>query len=329
MTSKTGKAPAGGARDFGKTGLVVSRLGYGAMELTGAPRARDLSEADAIKFINSVVDSGINYIDTSIDYGWSEMLIGKALQHRRSDFYLASKCGCQVGIEGPHEKGESHTFTPENITAGVEQSLRRLKTDYLDVVQVHGSPNRKELEELGAIDAIGELKRRGLIRHGGISTRMPLLEEFIDVDAFTVFQVPYSALQRANEDALAVLKRAGKSVVIRGITGRGAPAKNWTTRPIGTVGGEVREIWEKAKLDEIIGGMSRIEFMIRFALTNENVDVALVATTDPAHLASDIEIAAKGPLDKELYRKACERLAVAGSAPGKGKYAKGGPTPVL
>ena len=59
--------PAGGARRMGQTGLVVSRIGYGAMELAGAPKARALDERDAIKFINRVVDLGINYIDTSID----------------------------------------------------------------------------------------------------------------------------------------------------------------------------------------------------------------------------------------------------------------------
>src|SRR6478672_6363814 len=117
--------PAGGTRPLGKTGLLVSRIGYGAMELAGAPKARPLDERDAIRFINRVVDLGINYIDTSIDYGLSERLIGKALEHRRSDFILATKCGCKVGVEGAEKHhGESHTFTFENVMAGIEQSLR-------------------------------------------------------------------------------------------------------------------------------------------------------------------------------------------------------------
>src|SRR5436305_7456898 len=122
---------ADGARQMGKTGLVVSRLGYGAMELAGAPKARAISESDAIRFINRVVDLGINYIDTSIDYGLSEQLISKALQHRRAEIILASKCACQVGIEGVGRGGEKHIYTRENVTAGVEQSLRRLRTDHL------------------------------------------------------------------------------------------------------------------------------------------------------------------------------------------------------
>jgi aryl-alcohol dehydrogenase-like predicted oxidoreductase len=114
----------GSRRRFGRTDLVVSRLGYGAMELAGAPKARAIEERDAIAFINRVVDLGITYIDTSIDYGRSEQLIGKALAHRRGEVVLASKCACQVGVEGADTGGEKHIYTGDNVTAGVEQSLR-------------------------------------------------------------------------------------------------------------------------------------------------------------------------------------------------------------
>ena len=328
MVNTSNANPAGGKRLLGGTGLTVSRLGYGAMELSGPPRARDLAEADAIRFINQVVDEGVNYIDTSIDYGLSETLIGKALAHRRDDFFLASKCACQAGLE-PHAHGEKHTFTGENVIAGVEQSLRRLKTDHLDVVQVHGNPTRKELEDGGVVDAMQKLKRDGKVRHIGISQRLPLLAEFVTADYFTVIQVPYSPLQRTNEDVIAALKQAGKAVVARGVTGRGAPAKDWATRPIGTRAGEVQELWERAKLDEILNGLSRLEFMIRFVLANPNIDVALAATTNPAHLKADIEIANRGPLDAATFKAACERLDAAGGGAGQGKYAGGGPTPVL
>jgi aryl-alcohol dehydrogenase-like predicted oxidoreductase len=329
MDNPTGTKLAGGARRMGQTGLIVSRLGYGSMELAGPPRARAIDERDAIRFINRVVDLGINYIDTSIDYGLSERLIGKALEHRRRDVILATKCACQVGVEGERHEGESHIYTGDNVKAGVEQSLSRLRTDYLDVVQVHGNPTRKQLEDGGVIDALLELQRQGKVRHLGISSRLPLLAEFVDVDYFTMVQVPYSALQRQNEDVIAALRQAGKAVVARGVTGRGAPAKGWTTRPIGTAAGEVQQLWQRARIDELLGGMSPIELMIRFALSNDDIDVALVATNDEAHLVADIEYAARGPLDAELYHAVCRRLAAAGGGPGQGKYHRGGPTPVL
>jgi aryl-alcohol dehydrogenase-like predicted oxidoreductase len=319
---------AGGARQMRNTGLAVSRLGYGAMELAGPPRARTIEERDVAKFLNRAVDLGINYIDTSIDYGLSERLIGKALEHRRAEIVLASKCACEVGIEGPREGGEAHIYTGENVTAGVEQSLRRLRTGYLDVVQVHGNPTRKELEDGGVIDALLKLQREGAVRHIGISSRLPLLAEFVDVDYFSVIQVPYSALQRQNEDVIAALRRSGKAIVARGVTGRGGPGKGWNTWPIGTAKGEVQELWQRAGLDELLGGMSRIEFMIRFAMANESIDVCLVATTDDVHLAADIDYANRGPLDAGLYQTACARLAAAGGGPGQGKYRSGGPTPV-
>ena len=98
-------------RILGRTGLEVTALGYGAMEL------RALEENEAEKILNAVLDAGINFIDTSIDYGRSEELIGRLIPHRRSEYFLASKCGCVPG-------GSDHVHTAENIRAGVENSLR-------------------------------------------------------------------------------------------------------------------------------------------------------------------------------------------------------------
>ena len=83
-------------RELGRTGLKVTTLGYGAMKLRGAPRARDISEAQAETILNKAVNAGINYIDTSIDYGLSEERIGRYISNRRAEYNLASKCGCLV-----------------------------------------------------------------------------------------------------------------------------------------------------------------------------------------------------------------------------------------
>jgi predicted aldo/keto reductase-like oxidoreductase len=74
-------------RELGRTRLQVTTLGYGAMELRGAPRARDISEAQAETILNKVLDAGINYIDTSVDYGLSEERIGRYISHRRAEYY--------------------------------------------------------------------------------------------------------------------------------------------------------------------------------------------------------------------------------------------------
>ena len=142
-------------RVLGRTGLQVTMLGYGAMELRGAPRARPTTEEQAETILNAVLDAGINYIDTSIDYGVSEERIGRYISHRRSEYYLASKCGCLVGAAtAPVGQVSPHVYTRDNIIAGVEQSLARMKTDYLDLVQFHISPSKQTLQANGSVDAL-------------------------------------------------------------------------------------------------------------------------------------------------------------------------------
>src|SRR5581483_8529883 len=89
--------------ELGRTGLQVTALGFGAMELRGEPRGRPVTPEQAQQVLNGVLDAGINYIDTSIDYGTSEEFIGRFLAHRRGEYILASKCGCVVGAPPPTE----------------------------------------------------------------------------------------------------------------------------------------------------------------------------------------------------------------------------------
>jgi aldo/keto reductase family protein len=183
-------------RKLGRTGLQVTMLGYGAMELRGAPRARDITDGQAETILNAVLDGGINYIDTSIDYGLSEERIGRYISHRRDSYYLASKCGCLVGAPpAPRGQRGPHLFTRENIVAGVEQSLARMKTDHLDVVQFHISPSRRTLEDNGAVEALLDLKAAGKVRFIGMSGTLPHLRDHIAMGVFDVFQIPYQPLK--------------------------------------------------------------------------------------------------------------------------------------
>jgi aryl-alcohol dehydrogenase-like predicted oxidoreductase len=204
-------------RQLGRTGLDVTMLGYGAMELRGAPRGRDISEGQAETILNAVLDAGINYIDTSIDYGVSEERIGRYIGHRRDEYFLASKCGCLVGAP-PAPRGERspHVFTRENITGGVEQSLKRMKTDHLDVVQFHSSPSAQTLEDNGAVEVLVDLKSAGKVRYIGMSATFPHLKDHIAMGIFDVFQIPYSAVEREHETAIAAASAAGAGIVIRG-----------------------------------------------------------------------------------------------------------------
>src|ERR1700729_1341682 len=124
---------------LGRTGEKVTKLGFGAMEL----RSRGLDPTTVDRLLNTVLDEGINFIDTSPDYGASEEHIGRAISHRRDEYFLATKCGCPVGetVGEAGPAGREHVFSRENVRAGVEQSLTRMRTDHLDLVQFHVSPS--------------------------------------------------------------------------------------------------------------------------------------------------------------------------------------------
>src|SRR5712692_4600751 len=195
---------------LGRTGLQVTRLGYGAMELRGAPRGRDVTDAQAETILHAALDAGINYIDTSIDYGQSEERIGRYIASRRSEYYLASKCGCVVGATpAPRGQRNPHVFTRANITAGVEQSLVRMKTDYLDVLQFHASPSQRTLEEHDALDTVLALKRAGKVRFVGMSSTLPHLADHVAMGVFDVFQIPYSAVEREHETVITAAADSG------------------------------------------------------------------------------------------------------------------------
>jgi aryl-alcohol dehydrogenase-like predicted oxidoreductase len=298
-------------RQLGRTGLQVTALGYGSMELRGAPRARDTTDEQAETILNAVLDAGINFIDTSIDYGVSEERIGRFISHRRSEFFLASKCGCLVDAPAVRGQRSPHVFTRENVVAGIEQSLVRMKTDYLDLVQFHISPSKQTLEENGALDAVLQLQKEGKVRFIGMSGTFPHLPEHIAMGVFDVFQIPYSAMEREHEAIIAAASAAGSGIIIRGGAAKGAPS-------VGKQSGLQWDRWRQAKLDDLLGDMTPMEFILRFTFSNPDLDTTIVGTANPDHLRENIDILLKGPLPADLYEAAKTRLATAGSVPRAG-----------
>jgi aryl-alcohol dehydrogenase-like predicted oxidoreductase len=296
-------------RELGRTGLQVTMLGYGAMELRGAPRARDITDNQAETILNAVLDSGINYIDTSVDYGLSEERIGRYISHRRDNYFLASKCGCLVGAPpAPRGQRSPHLFTRENIVAGVEQSLARMKTDYLDVVQFHISPSRQTLEENGAVEALLELRAAGKVRFIGMSGTLPHLRDHIAMGVFDVFQIPYSAVEREHETAISEAAAAGAGIVIRGGAAKGAPATEKQT-------GMQWDRWQRAHIVDLLDGATPVEFILRFTFSHPDMHTTIVGTVNPAHLQSNLDALRKGLLPPGVYAEAKRRLTDAGFVP--------------
>jgi aryl-alcohol dehydrogenase-like predicted oxidoreductase len=303
-------------RPLGRTEVLVTVLGYGAMELRGEPRSPALDDTQAARLLNAVLDEGINLIDTSIDYGPSEETIGRHLEHRRGEFFLASKCGCPLEEPPPGVRlRDVHDFRTENIRAGIEQSLRRLRTDHLDLLQVHMTPSPARMADDDTVATLQSLRDEGKVRFLGMSGTLPHLPDHIAMNVFDVFQIPYSAVQREHEDLITAARDAGAGTLIRGGAARGASSdeKNWGSEPIGLPEGEGQRRWSSSGIEEILDGMSRHEFTLRFTLSHPDLSSTIVGTSNLAHLRANVEIAKKGALPPVLYEEAKRRLPVNGA----------------
>jgi len=297
-------------RQLGRTGADVTILGYGAMELRGAPRGPAVADEDAGRVLNAVLDGGINLIDTSVDYGRSEELIGRYIGHRREEYFLASKCGCLLSPPADAPPPYPHDYRPANVRADVEQSLRRLGTDRLDLVQVHMSPSRAQLEADQTVPTLQALQAEGKVRFIGMSGILPNLPDHIAMGVFDVFQIPYSGLQREHEDLITEAAQAGAGTLIRGGAARGAPAadKDWRRGPLGLAEGEGQRRWESAGLADLLDGMTPMEFTLRFTLSHPDLSSTIVGTSSLDHLNGNLAVAERGPLPADVYEEARRRL---------------------
>jgi aryl-alcohol dehydrogenase-like predicted oxidoreductase len=302
-------------RPLGHTGADVTILGYGAMELRGAPRGPAIEDAQAGEVLNAVLDGGINLIDTSPDYGRSEELIGRYVGHRRDEYFLASKCGCPLDPPANATPPFAHDYRPENIRAGIERSLRRLDTDRLDLLQVHMSPSRAQMEADDTIATLVALRDEGKTRFIGMSGILPHLADHLAMGAFDVFQIPYSIVQREHEDLITAAAEAGAGTLIRGGAARGAPAddKGWRQGPLGLPEGEGQRRWESSGLDDLRGDMGRLEFVLRFTLSHPGLSSTIVGTSSVEHLRGNLACAEKGPLPADVYASVKEKLGAAGN----------------
>jgi aryl-alcohol dehydrogenase-like predicted oxidoreductase len=301
------------SRMLGNTGIELTALGYGAMAL------RDLDERQAAVVLNAVLDQGITFIDTSPDYWMSETFIGRAIAHRRDEYILASKCGCNVDETG-HNLEPKHVWTRAKLVENIERSLRLLKTDHIDIWQLHGSLPADLLSgrEHETIQTMLELKRQGKARAIGISfpnyganhpdypagAAYQYLPEMLGY-GFDTVQVVYGGLTRKCEGTIAQAAERGLGVIVRGVVRQ---YFDYYT-----------ELWHRAGLDELRApGESMNQFLIRFALNHPGLDTAIIGTGSVEHLAENIQAANHGPLPEAVYEEAKKRLDGVGVKAGAG-----------
>lgn len=213
-------------RTLGRTGLKVSALGLGTVELgkdygIEAPgHFGQPSTSDAIGLVHAALDAGINYIDTARMYGDSEEVLGKALEDRRQDVVVATKAMTQRP-DRTHLEGDE---LRRHLWEELETSLRLLRTDYVDLWQVHSF----DADTLASIDVVAETFERarqaGKVRWNGASAYgCEFPRQALETDVFDVLQVSYSVLdQRLDDEVIPAAAARGVGIVVRSILLKGA-----------------------------------------------------------------------------------------------------------
>ena len=285
------QAPASGTslekRRFGATDMTVTVLGFGGAEI--GYQGIDQATVDAI--LNSALDAGLNVIDTAECYAGSEESIGKAVAKRRKEFHLFTKVGHM-------EKGDAG-WTAASIKQSIDRSLERLKTDHLDLVQLH-SCSKEILQKGECIAALEEAKKAGKTRYIGYSGDGENALFAIETGRFDTLQTSVSiADQQCIELTIPKAKARNMGVIAK--------------RPIANAvwryekepdNGYVVEYWKRLrKLDyDFTRGPAASDngpdgaagIALRFTLAVPGVHVAIVGTTKPERWKQNAELLAKG-----------------------------------
>ncbi len=273
-------------RPFGQTGLTVSALGFGAGHI-GSP---EMSEDDAGTLLNLAVDLGVTFIDTARGYGLSEERIGRHLAHRRGDFVLATKCG--YGIDGVED------WTPACVTAGIDAALRRLNTDYIDVMLFHSCP-RHVLERPGLIEALEAAVQAGKVRVTGYSGENEDLAYALATERFGAIECSVNPFDLRTLDTL-VREAAARGVGVIAKRPLGNAPWRFADRPHGNY---AEEYWLRMKTMGFDSApLAWDEFALRFSAFAEGVGTAIAGTGNAANLRRNVAIVEAGPPPGELVR---------------------------
>ncbi|MCX6367532.1 MAG: aldo/keto reductase [Armatimonadetes bacterium] len=275
-------------RVLGRTGMPISVLGFGGAEI-GFEQA---SVEQTARLLGSALDAGLNVIDTAECYGSgetaSESLIGQAVSHRRSEFFLFTKGGHRAGLD--HDD-----WTPELITAGIERSLTRLKTDYLDLVQLH-SCGLSILQQGDVIAALQAAKAAGKTRFIGYSGENEAAEYAVSCGAFDTLQ---TSINLADQRGISRWVKSAAEVGLGIIAKRPIANACWKWPTEDECPAYSRPYWQR--LQTLAYEDLSIERALRFTLTVPGVTTAIVGTKNPERWVGNAALAQKGPLPAADY----------------------------
>jgi aryl-alcohol dehydrogenase-like predicted oxidoreductase len=290
---------------LGAAGPDVSRVGLGAMGMSGMYGAAD--EAESIATIHAALDAGINLIDTGDFYGMghNEMLIGRALAERNRDRVMLSvKFGAQ---RGPDNSWLGYDARPAAVKTACAYSLRRLRTDHIDVYRPARLDQKVPIEE--TVGAIGELIDAGYVRYVGLSeVGAETIRRAAAVRPVCDLQIEYSIISRAIErDILPVCRELGIAITAYGVLSRGLISGHWTAdRQLGT--GDFRSRSPRFQGSNLEANLGLVE-RLRSVAGERGASVAQVAIAWALAQGSDI-VPLIGARTRERLREALGALDV-------------------
>lgn len=297
-------------RDFGKTGLKVSEVGFGGWAIGGNEHGNSYGPTDdkvSIDAIHKAIDLGCNFFDTADVYGWghSEELLGKAIKGKRDHLIIATKVGSDF-----YQGTGFQTFTPDYIRYAFEKSLQRLRTDYIDVYQLH-NPSLRILNKPETYEVLQDLKKEGKIRAWGVSIFDPIegltalkigQPDSIQV-SFNLFNIKPAEELFPKADSVGCAIIAREALANGFLTGKFEPNTKFES-------GDIRHNWPKDYLLARIFATQKLKFMARkhrsmtqsalkFALHNEHVAVVLSGAKTPEQIEENLGASDSPPLSAE------------------------------
>lgn len=265
-------------RKLGRTDLEVTRLGIGLAEIGFELTAS--SEEQAGRVLNAALDTGINFLDTAACYGTSETFIGRTVAHRRDEYVLATKAGHATNDY------DGRSWTAKTVSDSIERSLRRMKIDYLDLVQLH-SCSVEILERGDVIRALLDAKRAGKTRYVGYSGDNEAARWAVESGHFDTLQTSLNLVdQRARTELLPEAEARGLGIIAK------RPIANTAWSGDGGAPSRYRRRARKMQDEGPIPGAPEdpILLALGFTLAHEEVDTAIVGTKNPDHVRANVRM---------------------------------------
>ncbi|MBA4183406.1 MAG: aldo/keto reductase [Acidobacteria bacterium] len=283
-------------RKFGKTDMEVSVLGFGGAEIGFNPQQ---TQEDVNQLLNSALDAGLNLIDTAAGYLKSEQMIGEAVGKRRKEFYLITKCGALDGFT-------RSDWSVKGILETIETSLRDLKTDHLDIAQLH-SCDSEILRRGEVIEALQRAQEKGYTRFIGYSGDNEDAKTAIEMDVFDSLQTSVSIADQTPIDTNIKLA-AEKNIGV--IAKRPIANAVWRhdSKPSESYHHEYWDRIQKLKFDFLTKSLEEATATaLRFTLSIPGISVAIVGTTKPQRWQENARFVAEGNLSNEEFQAIRER----------------------